>query len=166
MSTPTEMPEQASDLSTKSVADHLQQVLADTYGLYLMTHNYHWNVEGSNFVALHALFGEQYNELFLSIDQIAERIRALGEYALPFEGDSLLHISKMTPNALNKETDPDQRANRMIYNLMKLTDAVVQSCQSAKEEAQDNEDDESENLMIERITIHQKALWMLGSVSK
>ncbi len=148
------------------VADSLQTVLADTYGLYLITHNYHWNVEGSRFVELHKLFDEQYNELFQAIDVVAERIRALNTYALPFEGDSIIRISKMTSNALNKETDADARADRMIHNLISLNGAVIASCQTAKEKCKDMQDDESENLMIERITAHQKAIWMLRSIIK
>ena len=148
------------------VTQFLQDVLADTYGLYLATHNYHWNVEGPKFLALHKLFEDQYNELFIAVDLIAERIRALGDYALPFEGDSIIKISKMTSNALNKETDADERAERMVHNLIELNDAVVKSCQWAKEEFRNVHDDESENLMVERVTVHQKALWMLRSIAK
>jgi starvation-inducible DNA-binding protein len=153
-------------ISHLPVAAALQRVLANTYGLYLATHNYHWNVEGRNFASLHSLFGAQYNELFLAIDVIAERIRALGEYALPFEGDNITHISSMTSNALNKETDAEARTDRMIHNLMALTDDVIESCQSAKEEAQDVEDNETEDMMITRISAHQNSLWMLGSILK
>lgn len=149
--------------SDNPVTTVLQEVLASTYGLYLATHNYHWNVEGQNFGPLHALFDSQYNELFIAVDTIAERIRALNDYALPFEGDSMLQLTKMTSNSLNKETDANERALRMVHNLVSLTEAVVSSCQNAKLEARSAEDDESENLMIERITVHQKALWMLRS---
>jgi len=144
----------------------LQGVLADTYGLYLATHNYHWNVEGSKFIMLHKLFEEQYNELFIAIDSIAERIRALNEYALPFEGDNILKILKMTSNPLNKETNADQRAERMVHNLIALNEAVVKSCQWAKEELRNVHDDESESLLVERVTAHQKASWMLNSIIK
>jgi starvation-inducible DNA-binding protein len=152
--------------SNSAVSQTLQKVLASTYGLYLATHNYHWNVEGSKFIALHTLFETQYNELFLAVDTLAERIRALGDYALPFEGESIVQISKMTSNALNKETIADDRANRMIQNLIDLNDAVIKICQSSKKVAQNVRDDESENVMVERITVHQKALWMLASVLK
>ncbi len=152
--------------SHSPVAQALQNVLANTYGLYLATHNYHWNVEGKRFALLHNLFEMQYNDLFQAVDVIAERIRALGDYALPFEGDSIIKLSKMTPNSLNKETDADARADRMLHNLIALTMDVVTSCQLAKEEAQEEDDDETENLMVERITAHQKALWMLGSSVK
>jgi len=149
-----------------AVAQSLQKVLSGTYGLYLATHNYHWNVEGAKFIPLHTLFEGQYKELFLAIDLIAERIRALGIYALPFEEDNVTSISKMISNPLNKETDANLRADRMVNNLVALTGAVINLCQTAKEEAQDAEDDETENLMIERITTHQKALWILESTLK
>lgn len=153
-------------LTVNVVADSLQDVLASTYGLYFATHNYHWNVEGKNFSPLHLLFDGQYNELFIAIDSIAERIRALGAYALPFEGDSILQLSKLTSNPLNKETAADDRAERMVRNLIELNDAIVVRCQASKSVAQAAHDDESENLLIERITAHQKALWMLRSVVK
>ena len=152
--------------SNNPVTEALQDVLTSTYGLYLATHNYHWNVEGENFFLLHKLFDEQYNELFQAIDGIAERIRALDNYALPFEGDNLLKILKTTSNTLNKETDANARAVRMVHNLMTLNEAVVKSCQSAKEASVKAHDDESENLMVERVTAHQKAMWMLRSISK
>lgn len=148
------------------VSKSIQNVLSNTYGLYLATHNYHWNVEGMNFMSLHKLFEEQYNELFKAIDTIAEHIRALDSYALPFEGDEILHILKTTSNALNKETDVNSRAIRMVHNLIEMNEEVIESCQSAKKDAQDVSDDESENLMVERITYHQKALWMLKSTAK
>lgn len=144
----------------------LQDVLSSTYGLFLSTHNYHWNVEGGNFVPLHKLFEGQYNELFGAVDEIAERIRALEDYALPFEGSDILDVSKLTSNALNKETKADERASRMIHNLVMLNQAVVEKCQFAKEASRKANDDETENLMVTRVTVHQKALWMLNSIAK
>lgn len=152
--------------SDSPVTAALQKVLADTYGLYLATHNYHWNVEGWNFTPLHALFGEQYDALIKGIDQIAERIRALGDYALPFEDDNILKLLKSTPNSLNKDADADDRAVRMVHNLIALHEAVTESCTAAVELADDADDVATENLMVERITYHQKALWMLTSIAK
>lgn len=152
--------------SSNAMNKSLQTVLNNTYGLYLETHNYHWNVEGENFFSLHKLFEEQYNNLFKAIDVIAERIRALDFYALPFEGDEILKVLKTTSNAINKETDPNARATRMIHNLIEVNEKVIISCQAAKTEAQGTSDDESENLMVERITSHQKAVWMLKSTAK
>jgi len=152
--------------ANSAAAQSLQPVLANTYGLYLATHNYHWNVEGPHFMALHTLFEAQYNELFLAIDLIAERIRALGDYALPFEDGNIFQISKMTSNALNKEVAANDRANRMVQNLVDLNEAVIKVCGASKKVAQNVRDDESEDLMIGRITTHQKALWMLESILK
>lgn len=152
--------------SNTPVTQALQDVLASTYGLYLATHNYHWNVEGSNFVSLHKLFEGQYTELFEAIDAIAERIRSLGDYALPFEGDNILQISKMTSNSLNKEDNANDRADRMVNNLIALNEAVINHCQAAKNICRDVKDDETENMIVERVTIHQKAIWMLRSVLK
>lgn len=152
--------------ATTPVSESLQILLTNTYGLYLATHNYHWNVEGPQFATLHKLFEEQYNELFQAIDMIAERIRALGAYALPFEGDEIVDILKTTSNALNKETHADARATRMVHNLIKMNESVIDSSQFAKSVAQTTSDDETENLTVERITVHQKALWMLRSIIK
>lgn len=152
--------------SSNPVTFALQDVLSSTYGLFLSTHNYHWNVEGQNFVPLHKLFEDQYNDLFEAVDEIAERIRALGDYALPFEGSDILDVSKMTSNALNKETHAEERASRMIHNLIILNQSVIEKCQSAKEASRKASDDETENLMVTRVTIHQKALWMLNSIAK
>jgi starvation-inducible DNA-binding protein len=152
--------------SKNYIANSLQGVLASTYGLYLMTHNYHWNVEGERFYPLHKMFEDQYNELFQAVDVVAERIRALGDYALPFEGEDILESSKMVSNALNKEADSGSRAQRMVMNLMNANEEAVKNCQAAKKAAQGLQDDETENLMVERITAHQKAIWMLRSSLK
>ena len=149
-----------------AVAHALQKVLAGTYGLYMVTHNYHWNVEGDNFAPLHALFERQYNELFLAIDLIAERIRALGVYVSPFEKENLVQLSRMISLCENKDTKANLHAERMVSNLVTLTGDVIRLCQSAKEKAQNAEDGETENLMVELITAHQKALWMLESTLK
>lgn len=152
--------------STTPVSESLQHVLTNTYGLYHATHNYHWNVEGANFVSLHKLFSDQYNELFQAIDVIAERIRAIGCYALPFEGDCITDILMTTSNALNKDVDANTRSKRMVQNLIEMNESVIQTCQSVKEEAYVISDDETQDLMVARITVHQKALWMLKSVIK
>jgi starvation-inducible DNA-binding protein len=149
-----------------AVAPALQKVLAGSYGLYLVTHNYHWNVEGEKFVPLHALFDKQYNELFLAIDLIAERIRALGAYVSPFGEENLVQLSRMTSACPNKDAKVCMPAEHMVSNLVKLTGDVINLCQFAKEKAHRAEDGETENLMIELITAHQKALWMLESTLK
>ena len=152
--------------SKTPVSDSLQNVLTDTYGLMLATHMYHWNVEGQQFITLHKLFDEQYNALFQAVDVIAERIRALDSYALPFEGEKIMDILKTTSNVISNETEADAAAIHMVNNLIEMNNSVIESCEFAKNEAQVIVDDETENLMIERITAHQKALWMLRSIVK
>ncbi len=152
--------------SNNPVAQALQDVLTGTYTVYLATHNYHWNVEGAKFVSLHKLFEDQYNELFIAIDAIAEHIRTLDAYAQPLEGGSILEVSKTIANVLNKESNADERADRMLENLISENENAVKLCQTAKKAAQSSHDDESENLLVERITAHQKAIWMLRSVLK
>lgn len=153
-------------LHANPVAESLQLLLKDTYALYLLTHNYHWNVEGPKFVSLHTLFEQQYTEMFAAIDEIAERIRALDAYALPDHYGEILQTVKHLSNPLNKEIDKDKAADRMIANLIALHEAVVKSAQAAKKAAVKAGDDESQDMAIGRIQIHQKSLWMLKSIVK
>lgn len=145
------------------VAAALQGVLTDTYALYLATHNYHWNVEGPSFVGLHTLFEQQYTELFAAIDEIAERIRALDTYALPKQYDEVVKVLSTLPNPLTAKGD---HARAMIENLMTLNAKVVTSAQTAKRAAEKAGDDESVDVAVGRITVHQKANWMLRSLLK
>ncbi len=148
------------------VAESLQHLLKDTYALFLLTHNYHWNVEGQQFVSLHTLFEQQYTEMFAAIDEIAERIRALDAYALPDHYAEMLQAVKNLSNPLNKETDKDKTADRMIANLIALHESVVKSSQAAKKAAVKAGDDESQDMAIGRIQVHQKSLWMLKAIVK
>ncbi len=152
--------------ATQTVADALQDVLKDTYALFLLTHNYHWNVEGPKFVSLHSLFEQQYTELFAAIDEIAERIRALDAYALPNHYDDVLGNVAKISNPILKVKNKDDAANQMIENLLKLHENVVKSAQIAKELADDVDDEEFEDIVISRIKFHQKAIWMLRSIIK
>ncbi len=152
--------------SSNAASQSLQNVLGNTYGLYLVTYNYHWNVEGTRFISLQDFFERQYHELFLAVDAIAERIRTLGNYAHLVEEENTIPFSKMTPAVFSKEVHGDDRAQRMLQNLMELNECVINKCQASKKVAQNVCDDASETLMIERITAHQKALLMLQSASK
>lgn len=152
--------------ANQSVADTLQELLKDTYALYLLTHNYHWNVEGPKFVSLHTLFEQQYTELFAAIDEIAERIRALDEYALPNHYSGILESVAKLSNPILKIKNKDEAANQMIANLVTLHENVVKSAQDAKRLAGNAGDEESEDIAIARIQIHQKSLWMLRSIVK
>lgn len=156
----------SSKAAANPVAAALQTVLKDTYALYLATHNYHWNVEGHNFIGLHTLFETQYTELFNAVDVIAERIRALDVYALPNHYEDVLEALQNLSNPLNKDTAKGDVADRMIRNLLALSDAVIASAQAAKKAAEKAGDDESEDLMVERIQVHQKSSWMLRSIIK
>lgn len=151
---------------TSPVSQELQSVLSDSYSLFLATHNYHWNVEGPMFASLHEMFEQQYTELFKAIDEIAERIRALGDYTLPFTEAKILNALDSLEHPVPKEGGANVTAKQMVANLISLQAKVIESCQSAKEAAVKAGDDETEDLMIERITTHQKASWMLKSMIK
>lgn len=137
-----------------TAANSLKQVLADTYALYLKTQNYHWNVTGPNFKPLHLLFEEQYTELATAIDNIAERIRTLGEKA----PGAFSIYAKLTKIA---EADVNATAETMVKHLIESNEQVVDSLKQARNSARESNDDATEGLMIERITIHEKSLWML-----
>ena len=149
--------------SNSPVSQALNEVVKETYILLTQTHQHHWNVEGPMFVSLHELFEKQYNELFTAIDEVAERVRALDDYALPFKDNATF------PNmnaAVNDNNDATEAAQQMVQELIEQNQKVIDACQKAKEEAVKSEDDETEDLTIERITAHQDAIWMLKSVIK
>ena len=148
------------------VAEALQGLLKDTYALFLLTHNYHWNVEGPKFVSLHTLFEQQYTEMFAAIDEIAERIRALDSYALPNHYDEILQSVAKLSSPVVKVKNKDEAADMMIANLLTLHQNVVKSAQAAKSIADDVDDEESEDIAIGRVQIHQKSIWMLKSIIK
>lgn len=147
------------------IADGLQAVLNDTRALYQITHHYHFNVEGKNFFALHKLFEEQYNELFVSYDEIGERIRAIGAY-VDFESGSPHMIAASKVEKIMSINDPEKRAEEMVKDLVELHEKVIGSCQGAKKVAEDSKDDVTADLMIERIAVLEKAKWMLSSLAK
>jgi starvation-inducible DNA-binding protein len=137
----------------------LNQVLADSYAVMALTHLAHWNVEGPGFFALHTAFQTQYEELFIAIDEIAERIRARGHYAIGGLGQ-LARTAQLTefaaPLAQEAYVERLVAANQKL-----LADAAV-----ARDLAGQENDPESQDLMIGRITLHQKTLWMLKSFLK
>lgn len=138
-------------------AHALAQVLADTYVLYLKTHNFHWNVEGADFRSLHQLFEEQYRSLWNSLDGLAERIRALGEYA---PGTS----AKLRALASLKESEAVPRAESMLRELLEDHTAVVRTIEVALAAAHASADEASAGLLAERLAEHQKQIWMLKSM--
>lgn len=137
----------------KDIADALSQVLSDTYALYMKTHGYHWNVEGPQFSAYHAMFMTQYTELWAALDEIAERIRSLGFYA-PAGAEI---YGKTTIKGDNGVPDADQ----MVANLVNDTETVVRAARAALQLAADKGDDATADLMTQRVAVSEKAAWML-----
>ncbi|MBU6372471.1 MAG: DNA starvation/stationary phase protection protein [Alphaproteobacteria bacterium] len=142
------------DTARAAVADALAQVLADTYALYQKTHLYHWNVQGPRFIALHELFGKQYEALWASLDEIAERIRALGALA-PTHAE----IAKRT--TLAADNDPAPSEDAMIAGLLTGNEALIKSARSALRAAEDAGDDATADLMTTRCADLEKTAWML-----
>ncbi len=136
------------------VVKNLEALLADSYTLYLKTHSYHWNVTGPMFTTLHTLFETQYTELALAVDEIAERIRALGA---PSPGS----YSQFMERATVKEDTGVPKANDMIRNLVADMGHVVAAAQKVVAAAQACDDSASEDLGVRRIDVHEKAAWML-----
>lgn len=141
----------------KRVAGELSKVLADTYTLYLKTHNYHWNVVGPMFSTLHLLFEQQYTELALAVDMIAERIRALGE---PAPG-SYRQFSELS---VIKEDDGHPNATEMIRRLVDDNQTVVHTAYACLPLVLEAGDQPTADLLSERIRTHEKAAWMLRSL--
>jgi len=137
----------------KKVAGALEQVLADTYSLYAKTHGYHWNIEGPRFLTLHTLFETEYNELWLALDLIAERIRALGHYA-PF-GQAI--AAKSTIKGDSGVPSEDE----MLANLAAGNEAVVKAARSCLKAAEEAGDQATADLMTQRVSVGEKAAWML-----
>ena len=143
-------------MSNNLVAESLKKVLASSYILSLKTQNYHWNVKGPHFKQLHDLFGEQYNELNTAIDDIAERIRALGINA-PANYSTYQSLSEITDG---KE---DQDSVSMVKDLANDQKKIVDDLNIAIEVAQKAGDESTTDLAIGRITAHEKNRWMLES---
>jgi starvation-inducible DNA-binding protein len=141
----------------KEIAQGLSRLLADTYTLYLKTHNFHWNVTGPMFETLHLMFEKQYNELALAVDQIAERIRALGVYA----PGSYQEFGKLT--SIQEESGvPDAKA--MIRQLLEGQEAVVRTARSVFPIVDSAQDEPTADLLTQRMQVHEKAAWMLRSL--
>ncbi|MCE3254846.1 MAG: dps1 [Rickettsiaceae bacterium] len=134
----------------------LEETLANSYSLMLKTHNYHWNVTGENFKSLHELFQAQYEELFEAIDEIAERIRALGSKV----DGTFERFSKLSKF---KSGDKNSDAKTMIKDLISNHEELVKFLKSAVKTAQEEGDEASADMFIERTQIHEKAIWMLES---
>lgn len=141
----------------KQIADNLSRVLADTYTLYLKTHNFHWNVTGPMFQTLHLMFENQYTELQDAVDVIAERIRALG-FPAPATFAEFARLSSI------KETDGVPAANDMIRLLLEGHEAVTRTARAAFEVADHVSDQPTADMLTERMETHEKTAWMLRSL--
>lgn len=141
----------------KKIADGLSRLLADTYTLYLKTHNYHWNVEGPMFQTLHTMFEVQYTELALAVDLIAERIRALGHYA----PGSYAQYAKLS--SIKEETSVPG-AQDMIKDLVKGNEAVSKTARAIFPVVEKSSDEPTADLLTQRMQIHEKTAWMLRSL--
>ncbi len=146
-----------SEADRAKVADELSHVLADSYTLYLMTHNFHWNVTGPMFNTLHNMFMTQYTDLWNALDDIAERIRALGHFAPGTYRDfgklSSIEEPKNVPDALE-----------MVRLLTKGNESVAKTARAAIKAADEADDQPTADLLTQRLEVHEKTAWMLRSI--
>jgi starvation-inducible DNA-binding protein len=141
----------------KAIAEGLSRLLADTYTLYLKTHNFHWNVTGPMFNTLHLMFEQQYNELALAVDLVAERIRALGVPA-PGTYKAYARLSSI------EEADGVPSAEQMVEQLVKGQETVVRTARSIFPVVERANDQPTADLLTQRMQVHEKTAWMLRSL--
>ena len=141
----------------QEIAGGLARMLADTYTLYLKTHNFHWNVTGPMFQTLHLMFETQYTELALAVDLIAERIRALGNPA-PGTYAEFIKLSSI------KEPQGVPTATEMIKQLVEGQEAVVRTARSVFPVVDEAHDEPTADLLTQRMQLHEKNAWMLRSL--
>lgn len=141
----------------EAIASGLARVLADSYTLYLKTHKYHWNVTGPMFQTLHAMFEVQYTELAMAVDEIAERIRALGALS-PGSYREFVELTSIPED----EDDPD--AVTMIRRLVEAQEAVVRTARGVFPAANEGDDQVTADLLTQRMQVHEKTAWMLRSL--
>lgn len=140
-----------------AVAEGLKALLADSYTLYLQTHNFHWNVTGPQFRELHLMFEEHYTELATAVDDIAERIRTL-DVAAPGTYKAFVELSSI------KEVDGVPAAKDMVAILTQSHEQVVRTCRKVLATAQKAGDESSAALVSDRMRIHEKTAWMLRAL--
>jgi starvation-inducible DNA-binding protein len=156
--TPAQMIDIGIDESDRlSIAAELERVLADTFTLYLKTHNYHWNVTGPMFNTLHLMFEQQYNELWAAVDLIAERIRSLGAFA----PGSYAQFATLASIA---EAHGVPTAEQMLADLVSGHEAVARIVRTALAAAETAGDKSTADLLTQRLQIHEKTAWMLRSM--
>ena len=147
-----------SDAHREAIAQGLSRLLADTYTLYLTTHNFHWNVTGPMFNTLHTMFMDQYTELWNAVDPVAERIRSLGHYA----PGSYAQFGKLTSLPDVPVTPP--KATEMIRILVEGHEAVARTARSLYAVADAASDEPTADLLTQRLTVHEQTAWMLRSL--
>jgi starvation-inducible DNA-binding protein len=137
----------------------LKKLLADTYTLYLKTHGYHWNVEGPHFQQLHIQFMEQYTELWTAVDDLAERIRALGHYAPS-------SYSEMSAISTIKEESGKPDWKEMVINLAKGHEQLARTVREVLAIAEEVGDEATLDVVAPRLTLHEKTAWMLRATAR
>ena len=142
----------------KASAEAVARLMADTDTLYLKTHGYHWNVEGPHFQSLHNLFMEQYTEMWTAVDELAERVRALGHYA-PSSYAAMSKLSSLT----EEEGQPDWKD--MVKTLAKGHEQVAKTARDVLRIAEDAGDDATADIVAPRVTLHEKTAWMLRATA-
>ncbi len=147
-----------SETDRKKIVEGLSKLLADTYTLYLKTHNFHWNVTGPMFNTLHLMFEQEYNELALAVDLIAERIRALG-FPAPgtYSEFSKLSSIEETPGIVPSAED-------MIKLLVEANETVVRTARNVFPVVEQAQDESTADLLTQRMQTHEKTAWMLRSL--
>ena len=145
------------DKDRAAISQGLSKLLADTYTLYLTTHNFHWNVTGPMFNSLHVMFEQQYTEQWAALDEIAERIRSLG-FPAPGSFQELAKLSSIQ-DATGIARAPDWKD--MVSQLLEGNEAVCRTVRKAIEVADDADDEPTEGLLVGRLQVHEKNAWML-----
>lgn len=141
-----------------SIAEGLKALLADSYTLYLQTHNFHWNVTGPQFRELHLMFEEHYTELAIAVDEIAERIRTL-DVPAPGTYRAFAELSSI------EEVEGIPKAVEMVRRLTVGHEQVVKTCRAVLVKAQGADDESSAALISDRMRVHEKTAWMLRAIA-
>lgn len=145
------------DKDRGEIAEGLSRMLADTYTLYLKTHNFHWNVTGPMFQTLHLMFMTQYNEMWLAVDLIAERIRALG-YPAPGDYKAFASLTRIA------ESEGVPKATEMIRQLVEGQETVARTAREVLKIAEQVGDQPTVDMLSARMEVHEKNAWMLRSL--
>lgn len=138
----------------KQIALELSKVLAESFAVYIKTHGYHWNVRGPEFFSLHTLLEQQYREMWAALDVVAERIRALGEYA-PQGPSAFANLTSIS------EGKPETEAMEMLKELMGDHETLIATARAAIEVSDTAGDEATTDLLTQRLAAHEKAAWML-----